>query len=135
MDSLFIKGISGEYDVPTIRFDAITGSLEISGKSFLEDTLGFYIPILDWLEKFSHQAISIVFDVKLEYFNTSSAKVIFEMIAILSRFEHEGGSLIINWYVDEDDADIEEEIMEIEENLGVHINLMKVNNLDKFLNS
>ena len=66
----------------------------------------------------------VTFDINLSYYNTSSSKHILEILYILKDFETQGGSVTVNWYYSEEDADIEEEIEDFEIESGLKINLI-----------
>lgn len=124
MENLVIKGSKENYYIPSVHFDANTGLLEITGESYLEDTKGFYDPILNWINEFTTDSeIPITLNIRLDYYNTSSSRSIMEILYILKEFEDKGGFVQVNWYYSEDDVDIEEEIEDFEIDSGLKINL------------
>ena len=46
MQNLEIKGSHGDYEVPTVIFNAETGVCELQGESYLEKTAEFYDRLL-----------------------------------------------------------------------------------------
>ncbi|MFN4811466.1 MAG: SiaC family regulatory phosphoprotein, partial [Bacteroidota bacterium] len=50
METLLIEGSA---KTPTIKFDAEQGIIEIKGRSIPENSIEFYKPLIDWLEKYS----------------------------------------------------------------------------------
>ena len=43
--------IEGTPKTPTVKFDASEGVFEIKGRSIPENSVEFYKPLVDWLEK------------------------------------------------------------------------------------
>ncbi len=102
--------IKGDRQHPEIDFNAITGILNISGRSIPEDTFSFYQPLVDWVESYAKSpAKETRVKVYLEYFNTSSSKFILEIFKKLRPItDFVTKSVVVEWYYDEDD----EEMME-----------------------
>ncbi|HEY6162656.1 MAG TPA: DUF1987 domain-containing protein [Bacteroidia bacterium] len=95
---------------PLLKFDAASGTFEMSGKSIPENTAGFYKPLIDWLDRYSENpAAATTLNIQLDYFNTSSSKSIMEILKRLERLEKSGKSkVLVNWLYDENDEDIQE---------------------------
>ena len=72
--------IEGTPKTPTVNFDTVKGILEIKGRSIPENSIEFYKPVVDLLERyaFKPQAETNV-NIQLEYFNTSSSKCILDV--------------------------------------------------------
>ncbi len=118
MDRLYIKATE---NTPKIDFNPSLESFELSGKSIPEDSLGFYEPIVDWLHSYAENPnVKTIFCFKLEYFNTSSSKVLLDVLYILEKID----GIIVNWYYDEDDEDMEETAMDFNEVVEFEINLI-----------
>ena len=94
---------------PLIDFRA-SGELTIIGRSILENILEFYQPALDWINELNHAAPStITLNVRLEYFNTRSSKLILNMLKSLEGLHLTGKSKVdVNWYYGENDRDMYE---------------------------
>ena len=93
---------------PAISFNASTGRLFINGKSIPENVFDFYTPILSWIDEYSATPTSqTVLELKLEYFNTSSSKRIFDIMKRMEKLAMSDLSKVtIVWYYEEDDEDI-----------------------------
>jgi hypothetical protein len=96
---------------PQVEYFESTGILEISGKSIPENTIKFYQTISDWLTSFStnhaNKKIELIF--KLEYFNTSSAKKILELMKIIQQMVDNGNhQASVTWMYEESDLDMQE---------------------------
>ncbi len=99
--------IEGTPKTPTITFDISKGFLEIKGRSIPENSIEFYKPLVDWLEKYALKPQSATnVNIQLEYFNTSSSKCILDVFKKLEAINKNGSQVIINWYYEEDDEDM-----------------------------
>ncbi len=99
--------IEGTPKTPTINFDIEKGHLEIKGRSIPENSIEFYRPLVENLEKYSGGAkpsTNVV--IALEYFNTSSSKCILDVFKKLENIHKNGSSVVINWHYEEDDEDM-----------------------------
>jgi len=107
MENLIIKAT--KY-TPEINLDASTNILSIVGKSYPENTFEFYKPVMIWVEKFLEIKYEkeIVFNIELEYLNSSSLKAYFDLFDCIELAHEKGQNLAINWIYDEDN-DIAEE--------------------------
>lgn len=94
---------------PRVHFDAANGKLLIAGRSIPENSIEFYKPIFDWLDEYvKTPSAATAMDVKLEYFNTSSSKCLVEVFRRLEDIKAQGKDIVINWFYEEDDEDMQE---------------------------
>lgn len=113
---MMILKIEGGDDTPGVHLDKTNGIFEISGRSLPEDTLGFYEPVFDWIKVYAKDPnASTHFTFKLDYFNTSSSKIILDLIALLSEVE---GARII-WISREDDEEVQAAGEEFSEQVNI----------------
>lgn len=127
MKNLHIEGVRDIYFVPAIDFNAQTGVCTISGESFLEDTIEFYTPVLQWLEEYTKDIKrQLTLNIKLAYFNTNSARCLLDMLKLLKIFEYEGGKVRINWYCYEDDIEMKETVEDFIIDTGIIIELIEI---------
>lgn len=104
MEKLFIKETE---DSPRIEFDYDTKVFEISGRSLPENAIGFYEPVLRWLEQYAAVPLEMtIMSFKLEYFNTSSAKQLAKVLLLLEKLSEKGHKVVINWYYQKEDTDM-----------------------------
>jgi len=104
MDTLII-GSSPK--TPQVIFNADTGELLLEGRSIPENSLEFYVPLMEWLESYSHEVkVETIVQMKLEYFNTSSSKCILDFFRKLEIISKRGNKVTVNWYFEEDDEDM-----------------------------
>ncbi|MEN8120391.1 MAG: DUF1987 domain-containing protein [Bacteroidota bacterium] len=123
MENLEIEGSHKNFFIPTVNFNAKTGICEITGESFLEDTVEFYRNLTDWIEDYIEQVEGpLAFIIKLSYFNTSTSRSILDILNLLKDYEDEGGEVVVNWHYDEIDIDMEEDIDDYIIDTGLDIN-------------
>ncbi|HUX54033.1 MAG TPA: DUF1987 domain-containing protein [Williamwhitmania sp.] len=93
---------------PAISFNSSTGRLFINGKSIPENVFDFFTPVLSWIDEYSSTPNpQTVLELKLEYFNTSSSKRIFDIMKRMEKLAMSDLSKVtIIWYYEEDDEDI-----------------------------
>ena len=98
---------------PQIYFDPDNSIYEISGESRPLDVPGFYEPVLNWLDDFSKNLDNlniskgpIDINLNFEYFNSLSAKYIFDFCKQLATIRSKGKKINIKWHYDSDDPDM-----------------------------
>lgn len=100
-----ILNLEGTADTPKIILDKENRIFEISGRSLPEDSAEFYKPVIEWITRYGQQPHPVTeFVFKLEYFNTSSSKLILDILSALEEIE----GMKIRWCYPEDDEDMEE---------------------------
>ncbi|UCG28763.1 MAG: DUF1987 domain-containing protein [Bacteroidales bacterium] len=91
---------------PQILLDP-DGTFKISGRSIHEDPSKFYDPLVKWINEYCSNPKNVTtIEIKLEYFNSGSAKYILNILQILSQLINMGFRLVVNWYYEEGDDDI-----------------------------
>jgi len=86
-------------DKPEVNLDPQQNKFEISGKSLPENAMMFYDPIIGWLEDYAKNPNEItIFNLKLNYFNSSSARKIVELLSILEKIKEDGNDVRIFWH-------------------------------------
>ena len=125
MDSINIEGTP---KTPTISFDAETSVIEIKGRSIPENSIEFYKPLVDWLDKFADVAQGTVnVNIQLEYFNTSSSKCILDVFKKLANLQNRNrAEVVINWYYEEDDEDMLEAGEDYQSILKIPFNMVEI---------
>lgn len=90
---------------PEINFDYEKNKLLIKGESYPESVSNFYGKVFESLKVyFSDLKNSLVnVDIKLIYFNSSSAKVLMNFFTLLEDSIQNGNSIVINWYYESED--------------------------------
>jgi len=103
MESLIIEASE---DTPSVILSHSENKFIISERSLPENSIEFYMPILNWLEKYAEHPNPIThFEFKLEYFNTSSAKQIAKVLLVLEKVS-KVSDVLVKWYYNKDDKDI-----------------------------
>lgn len=103
--------IEGTDDTPQVTLDANPDNpfMEISGRSLPEDVVAFYDPILEWLDEYSENPLEkTVLNIKLEYFNTASSKLLLDILLKLEDMNEAGNDTLVRWHYPDDDEDMEE---------------------------
>lgn len=104
MESLLIEGTA---KTPNVKFDGGQGFIEIKGRSIPENSIEFYKPLVDWLDRYSQSPKQTTkVNIQLEYFNTSSSKCILDVFKKLESIHKSNHEVVINWYYEEDDEDM-----------------------------
>jgi len=101
------------------------GYFAIIGDSFPEDSFAFYETIINSLKQYPSKTILVV-DIQINYMNSGSLKILFDIFDIFENLKTEGVDIVINWQY-EDDNEIIKEIIEdfIEEFVDLQINWIK----------
>jgi len=103
--------IEGTDDTPQVTLDANPENpfMEISGRSLPEDVVAFYDPILEWLDEYAENPLEkTVLNIKLEYFNTASSKLLLDILLKLEDMSEAGNDVLVRWHYPDDDEDMEE---------------------------
>ena len=94
---------------PSVIYNASTGTLELVGQSYPEDSIPFYRAIQKQLEEYlktTRSPITIAFG--LDYFNTSTSKCLLDFLEALAELHSSNGNISVIWYYQEGDEDIME---------------------------
>ncbi len=98
--------IPGTHKTPYLQFDNELGNLIIRGKSFSENSLEFYKPLIEKIKEYKKAPCALtVIDIKLEYINSSSSKSIQDIIREFESMK-ELSKIIVNWSYEVDDEDM-----------------------------
>jgi hypothetical protein len=115
MKSLILKQT---ITTPGIIFDYDNSNFSLEGCSRPEDVRTFFIPIIDWLTEFKEgvekgvinndKSDPIVFNFKFDYFNSSSAKFILDILVLINDAHKAGLNIRIEWCYEDNDEDMKE---------------------------
>lgn len=107
-------------DSPKIYFDGDSGRLLIEGRSFMEDTMPFHQAIISWLRNyFQEPCKETVLELEIDYLNTSSSKMLIDIIFELNKFYIFGNSVVVKWKYYQQDEDMEDMGHELEEMVDI----------------
>lgn len=127
METLSIKG---SWKSPHITLNP-NGNFEIWGRSLPENVFELYEPVFDWLKEYEKSpAETTNVEVKLEYFNTSSSKLLFEIFKHFEKISKAGNKLNVKWYFEHDDPDLEEEGKMFSDLVDIPVELISVEEFD-----
>ncbi len=99
--------MEGTPKTPHVNFDAETGLLELKGRSIPENSIDFYKPLIDWIDKYGRSPrTKTALHVQLEYFNTSSSKCILDVFKKLEAIRASGNEVTVLWHYEQDDEDM-----------------------------
>lgn len=116
MQKLYIN--SGP-NTPEIHFSPAENIFSISGRSAPEDVRAIYYPVINEIKTFISEIIDgkysiytpehpLIFKVDLTYFNSSSAKFLYDILSELKRLPASGVPIKIEWFYDDEDLDMKE---------------------------
>jgi hypothetical protein len=95
---------------PYILLDPEDRKIVIRGNSFPENTFEFYKSVISWLDNFfaqeSKEKITVEFEIN--YFNSSSSQLFFQLFDTFDDVASKGTSLEISWIYEEDNSSAEE---------------------------
>ncbi|HLN20352.1 MAG TPA: DUF1987 domain-containing protein [Bacteroidales bacterium] len=115
MEKLYI---SASQNTPEIILAPAEYTYSITGVSSPEDVRAIYYPVIEWFNKFTGEirdglAVFTVTNplklkIALEYFNSSSAKFLYDIFNQLKNMRASGIPVIIEWHYHEDDLEMME---------------------------
>ncbi|MFZ4289734.1 DUF1987 domain-containing protein [Variovorax sp. HJSM1_2] len=105
MENLYIAPTPSS---PEVDFKFATHALSLRGESYPENAAAFYGPVITQLKDYLAQQRNghIRIDIALAYFNSSSTKMLFNLIQSLNDAIDAGNQVSLNWYYDEEDDTI-----------------------------
>jgi hypothetical protein len=115
---------------PEINFDIANNTLSFLKVSKPANAIEFYRPVFEFIDNFekskvkSKVAKELVIDFNFDYFNTATAKIIYELLARFKKIKQQGIHVIINWYYHPDDDDHLEEGQIMSEALDMPFNFI-----------
>ncbi len=104
MEKLFLEGTE---ETPEIVFDKDKPEFRVTGKSYMEDAIAHYSKVITWLKEYSKNPNPITnFKFELEYVNTASSKIVFDILDELNKMHLEGKKILVEWHYYEEDEDM-----------------------------
>jgi hypothetical protein len=126
MENIILTSSSTTPYFPEVNFDFTSGVCEIKGESYMEETYKFYLPLINWIKEFTADVKSkLELNIKLIYLNTSSTKCLLDILELLKDYEDKGGDVKVNWFYDQSDPDMIDEVEDFEAESGIKIKLIK----------
>ena len=89
---------------PTIHLDKQKNFFKISGRSLPEDADTFYNKIIAWVQEYIKEPNpKTEFIFQLDYYNSSTARKLSDILIVLEQINLQGKEIKILWYYNEDD--------------------------------
>ena len=113
-------------DTPKIIFDKVNNNFEMSGRSLPEDASKFFDPIHEWIKEYVKSPnTSTEFHLKLDYFNSASARKIVEILFILEDIISTDNEIKVIWFYNEEDEVMEARGEEVKSVVDLPFELQK----------
>jgi hypothetical protein len=104
---------------PEITLSPDDNIFVIRGNSSPEDVRELYYPVIEWIKIFIDDVLDgafpafnnenpLKFQIDLTYFNSSSAKFLYDIIMELQRLSASSIPLIVEWYYNKEDTDMKD---------------------------
>jgi hypothetical protein len=110
---------------PYVLIDESRSYLRLEGRSFYENVVEFFAEVNNWLDK--HLATDFklfTFECELNYFNSSTAKLLLNILLKLDKYSTDENKVVVNWVttasndiVIECGEDFKDEVTNLEFNL------------------
>jgi hypothetical protein len=111
---------------PEIIMDP-AGFIRIRGRSIHENVNMFFMPVFSWIAEYIENPAEITsVEMKLEYFNSASAKIFIQLLQKLTYVSLKNKKLVLNWYYEDGDEDILERGEYFASILDIPFNFIKI---------
>ncbi|MCQ2253065.1 MAG: DUF1987 domain-containing protein [Bacteroidales bacterium] len=119
--------IESTNETPKVELDKANGVFKFEGKSLPEDVIKFYGPIQNWFAEYCddpNPETEIVFN--LEYFNSSTARIIVKILIATEAIHVAGKSKVhVSWYYRENDEVMQDRGMELKSVLNIPFDMLE----------
>ena len=116
MEKLYIRPTS---TTPEVHFSPQENIFLIRGISSPEDVRAMYYPVIEWMKGYINELLEakvrnytpespLKFTTELVYFNSSSAKFLYDIFLEIKRLTPAGIPYIVEWVYEEEDLDLKE---------------------------
>lgn len=105
MDNLILQASK---DTPEVNFNFNNGIMAMKGRSLSENSLQFFTQLFSSLETYlkTNPANNIVFELRFEYLNSSSFKLVVDLLLLTKKLTPPDKKPIVKWIYEADDEDI-----------------------------
>lgn len=84
---------------PHMIIDEENNYLMLSGESFPENIVNFYEPLMTWIDDYLESDFAtFTFDCSLVYFNSSTSKLLMNILNAMNEAAAHGKKVIVNWH-------------------------------------
>lgn len=96
-------------DLPFVLLDSKQNIFSITGRVLPEDGNKFFEPILNWIQEYVDSANqSTEFNFRLDYYNSSTARMITKLIVLLEKIQEKDKDVKVVWeYLGDDEVMLE----------------------------
>jgi hypothetical protein len=93
---------------PQVELDPVNKVFSMKGNSRPENPMQFYKPIFDWLTEYiTNSSDKTVFEIKMDYFNTSTSKVLLDLFELFEKLATSKDIHVV-WCYQSDDEEMQE---------------------------
>jgi hypothetical protein len=118
-------------NTPLVLLDPCSGTFVVAGNSMPENAIGFYEPVVAWLEEYLSKHPPLTrWEFRLAYFNTSSMKGIYQILASIKASQKQGAGHHVVWDVVDDDEFMLESGQTFQELLGIDVEFRELSQED-----
>jgi len=94
---------------PYVLIDEEQNYMRLEGQSFHENVIEVFTEINDWLENYLATDFgTFTFDCAMKYFNSSTVKALFNMLAKMDKAASDTKKVIVNWITTEENEIVTE---------------------------
>lgn len=96
---------------PSVVLDRQDGILKVEGRSYPEEGMDFYDPIILRFKSIQETETPIkTIHIRLEYYNSATTKAMAELFVLLGKAKRNNHEVRVIWEYEEDDDGIQEDI-------------------------
>lgn len=96
---------------PSVLLDRQEGLLKLEGRSYPEEGMDFYDPLIMRLKSIQDSDTPIkTIHIRLEYYNSSTSKALAELLVLLGKAKRNNHEVKVIWEYEEEDDGIQEDI-------------------------
>ncbi len=101
--------IAATEESPEIILDVENSLFKITGASFPEDAYATFQPVLRWLDEVKDSLMKLTCELEFSILSSASNKLIYEILLKLDEMFKQDKDVVVFWYHDDYDEDIQEE--------------------------
>ena len=110
---------------PYVLVEEEKGYMKMEGRCFHENIVTYFREINDWLDKYlKTDFVKFTFDNEINYFNSSTTKLIYNMLLKMNEYSTDKNKVVVNWITTENNdimiecgEDFQEEMGNLEFNI------------------
>ncbi len=122
---------------PEINFDIDNNTLSFLKVSKPANAVEFYKPVFEFIDLFEKEKIKskivneLIINIRFDYFNTATAKIMYELLAKFKRIKKQGVGIVVNWFYHPEDEDLLEEGEIMAEAIELKFNYIPISDEDE----